>query len=136
MQNYTPTASVLRVKAWRFGLIFVSLDIVAFFIQTGGAGVAVSQDGPLKTTGIDIYMAGIGFQQACILAFLFLAGRLHKDILQQPPCPEIKHALQLLYAQYAVVSLITVRIIFRLVEYSAGFDSSIPKQEVYQCVAL
>ncbi|KAK5708562.1 hypothetical protein LTR17_020595 [Elasticomyces elasticus] len=131
-QNFTPTASVLKIKAWRFGRIFVSLDVVAFFMQTGGAGVAVSQQGVLQTTGIDIYMGGIAFQQVCIFAFLFLAGKLHRDMLQQPTCPERKSALQLIYTQYAVVALITVRIIFRLVEYSSGFDSAIPRQEAYQ----
>ncbi|KAK4899667.1 hypothetical protein LTR27_002933 [Elasticomyces elasticus] len=132
MMNFTPTASVVKIKAWRFGLIFVSLDVVAFLMQTGGAGVAVSQHGPLQTTGIDIYMGGIAFQQVCIFAFLFLAGKLHGDMLQQPTCPERKSALQLIYTQYAVVALITVRIIFRLVDYSRGFDSAIPRQEAYQ----
>ncbi|KAK5685059.1 hypothetical protein LTS10_003134 [Elasticomyces elasticus] len=130
--NFTPTASVLKIKAWRFGMIFVSLNVVAFFMQTGGAGIAVSQHGPLQTTGIDIYMGGIAFQQVCIFAFLFLAGKLHRDMLQQPTCPERKSALQLIYTQYAVVALITVRIIFRLVEYSSGFDSAILRQEAYQ----
>ena len=40
--NFTPTASVFKVKAWRFGLIFVLLDVFAFFVQAAGAVVASS----------------------------------------------------------------------------------------------
>lgn len=131
-QNFTPTASVFKIKAWRFSLIFVSLDVVAFFIQTAGAAVAVSLDGPMKATGIGIYMDGIGFQQACILGFLFLAWKLHQDMMLLPPSKERKQSIRLIFVQYAVVTLITARIIFRLIEYAQGLESSVPKQEVYQ----
>lgn len=55
--NFTPTASVFKVKAWRFGLIFVLLDVFAFLVQAAGAVVA-SQQGTTTSTimmGIHIY---------------------------------------------------------------------------------
>ena len=79
-------------------------------------------------------MGGIGFQQICILAFLAIAIRLHRRITQQPPSPERSTALRLLYVEYAVVGLITVRIIFRLIEYSNGLNSSISRKEAYEYV--
>lgn len=114
--NFTPTASVFKVKAWRFGLIFVLLDVFAFLVQAAGAVIASQPHNP-KTAllGIHVYMGGIGFQQLCIFLFLGLAVRYHLKLRQQLPSPQRSTGLLLLYIEYAVVGLITVRIIFRLV---------------------
>ena len=152
--NFTPSASVFKIKAWRFGLIFVLLDILAFLVQLAGAAVA-SGDGNSNDTimlvsqarkqgqqsaiandpkGLHIYMGGIGFQQFCIFLFLALAIRLHRKLIAMPASPEKRNGIILLFVNYAVVALITIRIIFRLVEYSSGFESSIPLKEAYQYV--
>ncbi len=135
--NFTPTASVFKVKAWRFGLIFVLLDVFAFFIQAAGASIASSSSNNnpnLPMLGIHVYMGGIGFQQLCIFLFLALAIRFHQKIRLQQPSPDRSKGLLLLYIEYVVVGLITVRIIFRLIEYSDGIKSSIPRHEVYQYI--
>lgn len=97
-------------------------------------------------------MGGVGFQQFCILVFLFFAVQFHRTILQQirEDVKGASSALPLLYAIYAVLALITVcqsvplhtsrrsnvfwkmRIVFRLCEYSQGFHSNIPTHEAYQ----
>ena len=79
-------------------------------------------------------MGGIGFQQLCIFAFLALAIRFHGKLRVQDHSYERSRGLLLLYVEYAVVGLITVRIIFRLIEYSGGLDSSISKHEAYAYV--
>ena len=133
--NFTPSASILKVKAWRFGLYFVLLDILAFMVQVVGALMASGGHHPKMTLlGIHIYMGGIGFQQLCILLFLALAVRFHLKLRQQPPSRQRSTGLLLLYIEYAVVLLITVRIIFRLNEYAKGFKSTIPMHEAYQFV--
>ena len=133
--NFTPTASVFKVKAWRFGLIFVLLDLAAFVVQLGGAAIAsVRGDPDLPMLGIHVYMGGIGFQQLCIFIFLALAIRFHKKLRLLPSSAERSTGLLLLYVEYSVLLLITVRIIFRLIEYSNGIESTIPKQEAYQYV--
>lgn len=136
--NFTPTASVFKIKAWRFGLYFVLLDIVAFMIQVAGAVIASGTNNLQKAlNGIHIYMGGIGFQQACIFCFLALAVRFHvgpKGLKKEPPSPDRSRGLLLLYILYTVVGLITVRIIFRLIEYANGFDGTIPTHEAYQYV--
>lgn len=111
--NFTPNASVFKVKAWRFGLIFVLLDVIAFLGQLAGAALA---SGDHKSTedimrGLHIYMGGVGFQQLCIFVFLGLAIRLHKKLRMEAPTLERSRGLLLLYVEYAVVTLITVRII-------------------------
>ncbi|KAK5126802.1 hypothetical protein LTR85_009736 [Meristemomyces frigidus] len=134
--NFTTTGSVYKIKAWHFGLIFVLLDVFAFFVQAVGASVASGNNDSVKQAmlGIHVYMGGIGFQQLCIFLFLGLAARLHIHLRRQPPSPERKIAFRLLYVEYAVVSLITGRIIFRLIEYSSGITSSVPRHEAYQYV--
>ncbi|KAK3072551.1 hypothetical protein LTR53_006605 [Teratosphaeriaceae sp. CCFEE 6253] len=134
--NFTPTASVAGIRAWRFGPIFVLLDILAFLVQAGGASMASGSNTSVSSTmtGIHIYMGGIGFQQLCIFAFLAVAARFYLDLRRQPPSSERTTALRLLYVEFAVVLLITVRIFFRLAEYSKGLASTIPQHEAYQYV--
>lgn len=134
--NFTTKGSVFGIRAWYFGLIFVLLDIVAFLVQAFGAIMASGEGKKVSTVlmGLHIYMGGIGFQQFCIFLFLGLAGRFHMRLREQPPTPERRTALRLLYVEYAAVFLITVRIIFRLIEYSKGLESSIPQHEQYQYI--
>ncbi|KAH7169490.1 RTA1 like protein-domain-containing protein [Fusarium sp. MPI-SDFR-AT-0072] len=128
--NYTKTGKLLQLSAWRIGQLFVVLDIVAAVIQIYGAATAsdikASQDVILR--GLHTYMAGIGVQQFFICIFFLFAICFHKEIRRSAP----KSALLLLYCLYLTVILISARIIFRLVEYSNGLNSSIPRHEVYQ----
>ncbi|KAL8727510.1 MAG: hypothetical protein Q9181_005682, partial [Wetmoreana brouardii] len=100
-----------------------------------------------------VYMGGVGFQEFFILVFAYIAFRFSQQIKQENQS-RLSQALLLLYAEYVVLVLITVswpiadrpsrnlhsltvqqvRIIFRLVEYSSGLDSTIPHHEAYQYV--
>lgn len=44
--NFTASAKILGLKAWRFGLYFVLLDVIAFLIQAVGAIMASGDDIP------------------------------------------------------------------------------------------
>jgi len=88
--------------------------------------------------GIHIYMGGIGFQEACILAFMAIAIRFHINMLQRERLQVIldrpRNWRPLLYTIYVSLALITMRIIFRLVEFAAGLDPAknpIPYHEAY-----
>ncbi|KAI4147707.1 MAG: hypothetical protein L6R39_003031 [Caloplaca ligustica] len=78
-------------------------------------------------------MGGVGFQQFFVLVFLYIAFRFQQQVKRENP-PRLAQAFLLLYAQYAVLILITIRIIFRLIEYAQGLDSSIPNHEAYQYI--
>ncbi|KAI9665829.1 MAG: hypothetical protein M1821_003763 [Bathelium mastoideum] len=134
--NFIPDKRLCRVKAWRFGLLFVLLDITAFLVQLAGASIASGTNNTAKTTllGLHIYMGGIGLQEFFILGFTFLAIQFHRQLNQQPTTPRRRNAFQLLYVTYAVLFFITVRIIFRLIEYSTGLHSTIPNHEVYMYI--
>lgn len=84
--------------------------------------------------GLHIYMIGVGIQQAFIVLFSAVLVRLHKRLLNETPHTSVTMALRLLYVVYAALVLITIRIIFRLVEYSSGLDSQIPNHEAYMFI--
>ncbi|KAH6676560.1 RTA1 like protein-domain-containing protein [Halenospora varia] len=136
--NYVADAKIYRITAWRLGMYFVILDVVALIIQVFGAASAsgndLTQDEVLK--GLHIYMAGVGIQQFFIFVFVLFAIKLHRTILSQSALNisnnSAKSPFPLLYTIYAVLLLITIRIIFRLVEYSEGLTSKIPSHEAYQ----
>lgn len=134
--NFTTEARILGIKAWRFGLYFVLLDIVAFLVQLFGAASASGNHIPKSQVlrGLHVYMVGVGIQQVFIFCFCYLAFRFHQNLNSQQHSVQVIRAKTLLYVLYLVLTLITVRIIFRLAEYSKGLDSSIPNHEAYQYV--
>ncbi|PVI00601.1 hypothetical protein DM02DRAFT_671901 [Periconia macrospinosa] len=134
--NYIPNAMLYRVTAWNFSAYFVIFDIIALLIQVAGASSsgASRHANQQVLNAIHIYMGGVAVQQFFILVFLFYAIKFHRMVLQQiqQGTEGVSGALPLLYAIYAVLLLITIRIVFRLVEYSHGFKSTIPDHEAYQ----
>jgi len=134
--NFHPRQRLAKLQARRFGLVFVLLDIFAFLVQAGAASMAAGQNVPLSqiNNGIHIYMGGIGFQQLFIFIFLGLAIKFQRDISQSLASDDKSRALRLLYVMYGALVLITIRIIFRLIEWSHGVNSSIPNHEVFMFI--
>ncbi|KAF2102283.1 hypothetical protein NA57DRAFT_64807 [Rhizodiscina lignyota] len=136
VHNFLPDQRLFKIKARRFGTYFVLLDFVAFVIQVLGASSAsgdnISESQIL--TGLHIYMGGVGFQQFFILVFVYIAIRFQRRVVRESSLEIQTRALRLLYVLYTVLTLITVRIIFRLIEYSSGLNSSIPNHEVFMYI--
>ena len=77
-------------------------------------------------------MAGVGVQECFIVLFTILAIRFQRkmnqiELVRLSPYPWKR----LLYVLYAALTLITVRIIFRLVEYTDGDESHVAVHEAY-----
>lgn len=93
-------------------------------------------DASVMDTGKKIYMTGVGVQQFFILLFLGLIVKFQLDV-QRLGCGEVRYRSwwkHVTYALYAVLLLITMRIIYRLVEFSGGMDPAanrIPFEEKY-----
>ncbi|KAK5165804.1 uncharacterized protein LTR77_008727 [Saxophila tyrrhenica] len=135
--NFTSRAKVFGISAWRFTSIFVVLDVVAFVVQVYGAASTqssptISNEEVLKD--LHIYMGGVGIQQLFILVFLGYAIGFHRTIKRQTALDghARSRALVMLYTLYICLLLITIRIVFRLIEYSKGLQSTIPNHEAYQ----
>ncbi|KAM5440968.1 hypothetical protein MferCBS31731_004107 [Microsporum ferrugineum] len=138
---FLPSRSIGIFKPAMLAKIFVILDFGAFIIQLIGGGMA----GPGQTPeaamrGIHIYMGGIGIQEFFIILFLILAIQFHYQMLhleRTGRLSDIKRKWRpLLYSLYTSLLFITVRIIYRLVEFSSGHTASnpIPHHEWYMYV--
>ncbi|KAF1845121.1 uncharacterized protein K460DRAFT_336979 [Cucurbitaria berberidis CBS 394.84] len=138
-----PDRKVWGLKAVSMGKWFVWLDVICFIIQAaGGMMLNPGSDANLMNIGTKIYMSGTGAQQFFILLFLVLIVRFHFDILKVQRQGLLDDRakksgrwwLFLTYTLYAVLALITMRIIFRLAEFSSGIDkaaNSLPFEESY-----
>jgi RTA1 like protein len=147
VQFFLDDRRVYRIKAKNFTWIFVSLDIATFVVQAIGGLEANSKDVATAKTGLHVYMGGIGFQETVIIAFTCMAYRFQRKLAQQErqyseagqgiSMTEFRspqQARKLLYLVYTALGLITLRIIFRLIEYSQGFTSALVKHEWFPYV--
>jgi hypothetical protein len=139
--TFHPSAEkrVFGIKAISIGKYFVWLDILSFLIQgTGGSMLSPGGSANTMKLGKNIYMTGVGIQEFFIVLFTGLIIGFHLDMLKEErqagtPGKEFMRSSKgklgwkwLTYALYAVLLLISIRIIFRLVEFSAGADVSNP----------
>jgi hypothetical protein len=94
--------------------------------------------------GVHIYMAGIGLQELFILIFASISIKFHlimrqhekslADTSNQILDGRPRNWKWLLYAVYSSLVLITIRVIFRMVEFAKGLepeDNPIPFHEAY-----
>ncbi|KAJ7487224.1 RTA1 like protein-domain-containing protein [Mycena galericulata] len=125
---FVPEKRVGGINARRLSLCFVLLDITAFLMQATGGTIISNSDPKIAALGIHIYMGGIGLQQFFILGFVALVIRFHYKMrhLGAGGPPTWKRPLYLIYVS---LGLITIRIIFRLIELSSGVFSPITMHE-------
>ncbi|CAM1511944.1 Fc.00g094570.m01.CDS01 [Cosmosporella sp. VM-42] len=137
---FLPSRSILRMPAATLAAIFVGLDIVSFIIQLVG-GTMASPHSPYdeQQKAIHIYMGGIGLQEFFILVFVGLCivfqrevskldghGRGFMNFFRAPWGI-------LLCTLYFSLAAITVRIVYRLIEFSGGMgqDNDLTTHEAY-----
>ncbi|KAJ6080925.1 hypothetical protein N7499_005799 [Penicillium canescens] len=134
---YLPQRKLAGISAQRYGIIFVTLDIIAFLVQLAGASLTTNTDTETKTVllGLHIYMGGIGMQEFFILCFLGLTIQLHGIILRMERDGMLSlEKLQqdafswrwLFYSVYFALAMITIRIIFRIGQYAQGTSTKNP----------
>ncbi|KAF8587695.1 RTA1-domain-containing protein, partial [Ramaria rubella] len=127
---FLPDQMVLGIKAKRLTLLFVLLDVTAFIVQGGGATMLSSNDPKTIELGLHVYMGGVGLQELFIIFFSFLAISFHKKVKNLNTGRTTKWK-PLLYTLYASLVLITIRVIFRLIEYSQGTFSTVTTHEAF-----
>ncbi|EPE27950.1 RTA1-containing protein [Glarea lozoyensis ATCC 20868] len=138
LQTFHPAQKLLGIRAHHLSLIFVCLDILAFAIQlTGGSWASPTDSTEKQLKGIHIYMGGIGIQQFFIVLFVGLCIKFHTEmgVIDRNVIVEEKGRWKkLLCAVYASLGFITIRIIFRLVQFTAGKEgetNNLVGKEVY-----
>ncbi|KAJ5101777.1 hypothetical protein NUU61_003999 [Penicillium alfredii] len=144
---FLPQKGLAGISAPRYGIFFVTLDIVAFLVQCAGAFLMSNKDigHSLMMTGLHVYMGGIGLQEFFLLCFWGLAIKLHVDMIGIEKSQEVDPAKfyrgaypwrWLFYSTYFALTMISIRIFFRLGQYSQGFNASNPvlSHEAYEYV--
>ncbi|KAF6803097.1 RTA1 domain-containing protein [Colletotrichum sojae] len=134
---FHPSRSLLRIPASTFAAIFVGLDVISFMIQLVGGSMAGPTAPPEdQMRAIHIYMGGIGLQEFFIVIFIGLALTFQRDMRRAEGLSRIQIRggwKPLMWALYFSLGMITVRIIFRLVEFSSGHgvDNTLITREAY-----
>ncbi|OAK96346.1 hypothetical protein IQ06DRAFT_230184 [Phaeosphaeriaceae sp. SRC1lsM3a] len=139
-----PDKKIWGFKAMSLGKWFVWLDVFSFIVQgTGGSMLNPGNDANTQDAGKKIYMGGVGVQEAFILLFLGLIVKFHIDALRLDRQGLLVGTGMsrragmwkwVTYSLYAVLLLITMRIIFRLAEFSGGMEpehNKLPFEEGY-----
>jgi len=136
---FLPEKHVFGLPATKFALVFVLLDVSTFIIQS--IGIVISSSGQNETTktlyfGIHVYMGGLALQEFCILCFSGMVIKFHRRMFELEYDGTLKRQGKenwraLTYTLYASLTFISIRIIFRLVQFSSGLLSPIPTHEVY-----
>jgi len=129
---YSPTRKVWVFSPSILAFIFVTLDVTAFAIQLIGGGMAgpgASADS--QKQGLKIYMGGIGMQEGFIVLFSGLVVKFHRDQLHVESLGRLTTGKTagwrwLIRVLYGCLLAITIRIIYRLAEFSAGLGTSNP----------
>lgn len=142
---------VFGIRARKITLIFVLFDITAFIVQcAGGSMMSGKQTQSTLHIGLGIYCGGIGLQLLAILIFIAISIRFRKQVQRQalPPAYSLeepdkescldtdstppqwnKPGSRLLYALWVALGCIIFRNIYRLIEYTLGFNSYIVRHE-------
>ncbi|KAJ5716736.1 hypothetical protein N7488_002382 [Penicillium malachiteum] len=101
--------------------IFVSCDILTFFIQGGGAGMMAESS--LSNTGQYIVLAGLLLQILTFVMFVVTAVTFARRMGKSPTPAALQSDIpwnQHLRSLYAVSAMILIRSIFRVIEYGLG----------------
>ncbi|RGP78254.1 hypothetical protein FLONG3_3569 [Fusarium longipes] len=113
--------------------IFVTGDLLSFFLQGGGGGYQASGTLEALDAGAKVIIGGLFVQLLFFGFFVVVAVAFHRATLNNPTgrstsgLPWQKH----MFVLYAGSFLIMVRSIFRAVEYLQGFDGYLLRHEAY-----
>lgn len=111
--------------------MFVSVDVIAFIAFLGGAGMQVAASETLPVIGTRLVIAGLIFQILCFVVFFWMAAIVHYRCLRavstdgRAAVTWQKH----FWAMYTACTLMFVRNVFRLCEYTQGYKGVIAHHE-------
>lgn len=134
-----PELSFIRIN-W-ITKIFVAGDVLCFLVQAfGGASIAtlVNSDKPIseiqhrENIAENVILAGIGLQVLFFLMFALCAVIFHIRVSRPQFAKTVDPTIRLnllLYTLYACSLLVTVRNIYKVVEYKTGTDGYLQTNE-------
>ncbi|KAH8687354.1 RTA1 like protein-domain-containing protein [Tricladium varicosporioides] len=129
--QYLPDRKLYKLRAQRMALCFVVLDIVSFIIQIGGGLLVLSKNVQTKQTGLHIYTAGLALQEFFIFVFVFLVFSFQRRLKHEAGPEARRKAKKLLITMYLSLALISIRILYRLLEFASSFTSKLTQELWY-----
>ncbi|KAK4153966.1 RTA1 like protein-domain-containing protein [Chaetomidium leptoderma] len=126
-----PEGKVAGLRATAIARCFVWADVISFIVQAAGGIMAnPGSSADVIKIGLNIYLTGVGVQQFFIILFVGLMYAFQRRCTQARGTgfghDGKKSWRPLLFAQYGVLTCITVRIIFRIAEFAGGVTPSNP----------
>ncbi|RDW79828.1 hypothetical protein BP6252_04466 [Coleophoma cylindrospora] len=126
--------SLSLVKKRWLTKIFVTSDVLSFFIQLGGGGLMASSDASSAKLGSHLILGGLLLQIIIFGFFIAVSLVFHLRLRAMPTSQSHNPSLpwkKFLYVVYSTCALIMIRSIVRVAEFIGGFDGRILKHEVY-----
>jgi RTA1 like protein. len=120
-------------RRWLTG-IFVTGDVLSFFMQGGGGGLMGSDKPDSRATGSHVIVGGLFVQIVFFGCFIITAVLFHMRLHRAPTQRVLTHQppyLRHLLALYATSLLIFVRSIVRVVEFIQGLDGYVISHEIF-----
>jgi hypothetical protein len=124
----SPAVSGTRLARWAAGF-FTASDILCLCLQGGGGAMLSSTDLDTMEMGRKLLLVGLFLQLFFFGAFTVLTARLYAA-----PHYGFRHAKAwrpLFATLFITIALLTIRNIFRVVEFVQGFDGYLASHEVY-----
>ena len=128
--------SLVRTRWMTF--TFVMGDVISFFVQGGGAGMMVTNDGANADMGEKMIVGGLLIQVIVFGFFIVTAGVFHwryhhhsvsAVAYREREGQEAEGWKKLLFMLYGVSTLIMVRSLFRVAEFAMGQDGFLLRNE-------
>jgi RTA1 like protein len=114
----------------RVSTIFLGSDIISFLIQAAGAGLASGTNLKTVRVGLNILLAGMALNLASFTLFISLV--VYFDLATRRAYGDIKRTFApVIRTLYVSWTLIMIRMVFRLVEFSMGWSGPVNTDETY-----
>ncbi|OLL26217.1 Protein RTM1 [Neolecta irregularis DAH-3] len=134
--NYVIFGRLLRMigkqysffPAEKVTIAFVASDIICFLIQVIGAVMLLKKNARLRKPGRDILLSGLVLNVISFIFFLLLVTVFERRTRK---LPSRQNWIMLVWTLYFSMSLILLRGIFRVAEYSIGFTGYLAVHEVF-----
>ncbi|RFU33043.1 hypothetical protein B7463_g3277, partial [Scytalidium lignicola] len=114
--------------------VFVTSDVISFFVQLGGGGLMASSHASTSNLGSHIVLAGLLIQIVIFGFFVVVALVFHRRLRARPTSRCDDPSLpwkKFLYIVYITSGFIMIRSIVRVAEFVQGFEGTIMLHEVY-----
>ncbi|MCJ1400629.1 hypothetical protein MMC11_003837 [Xylographa trunciseda] len=130
---------ISRFSPRTYTIVFITCDFISLLLQAAGGAIAdTANDQPTTQTGINIMIAGLGWQVASLCLFIAasseFAWRVRQRVSElEPATRSLRNStrFKLFLGSLAAATLaILIRSTFRVAELSQGFHGVLANQEI------